>query len=99
MQFSTSVLANQQVLIFSFEQAWYQEHCSELQQQLFTYLADAQCIETLSGADRESFRFEWQQQIWQLQFEYYSQSCWLEPEIAVADDVFINLQQAFTQHR
>lgn len=58
---------------------WYQEDIEYLYLQLFSSLKKWNIQERIVGADRECFRFSWQDSYYfTLNFDYYSQSCWIE---------------------
>ena len=72
-------------LCFSFryhdDDYWYQEDIKCFYDRLFSLLDDITIKEIISGADRENIRFLWQQRDdFILNFDCYSQSCWLEAE-------------------
>lgn len=67
-------------LMIVFKQIWNQENISDLTYIFFKYLNDAIKQDCAVGADRESIRFTWQQEHFILNFECYSQSCWIEVE-------------------
>jgi hypothetical protein len=66
-------------LIFSFNDEWYQEDIGNLYTLLFSLLENLNIQEKIFGADRECVRFSWQNCYqFTLNFDYYSQSCWVE---------------------
>ncbi len=77
-----------------FEPVWYQEDIKSLQQVIFLSLDNVRIQEKISGADRENIRFVWQEQhYFILNFDCYSQSCWLEGQDEQSSDY---LSSAFT---
>ena len=72
---------------FTFSCFWYQEDITWLSKQVFSLLPQVNIVETISGADRENIRLSWQG-IYHfcLNFDYYSQSCWLEGEDEVSSE-------------
>ncbi|WP_426359072.1 DUF3630 family protein [Pseudocolwellia sp. HL-MZ19] len=73
-------LINENSLQIIFHEIWYQEDVSQLTADVLSALKDHNILETISGADRENCRFEWQQEYFMMNFECYSQSCWIENE-------------------
>lgn len=63
-----------------FTQQWCQEDISALTRSLFQYVSAIILQEKVIGADRESIRFSCQQYAFVLNFDCYSQSCWIEGE-------------------
>lgn len=77
-------LINEQVA-FIFVEYWYQEDIDSLSAKVLAYLLQAKVLETVKGADRENVRFIWQMKYhFSLNFDCYSQSCWLEGEDEVS---------------
>lgn len=74
------ILINENSLQINFTNNWYQEDVSQLTTDILSALTGHHILETISGADRENCRFEWQQEYFMLNFECYSQSCWIENE-------------------
>ncbi|MCW8832080.1 MAG: DUF3630 family protein [Colwellia sp.] len=60
-----------------FDQNWFHEDTTWLHQLILDKIPDHQIMETILGADRENIRFRWQDAEFALNFEYYSQSCWI----------------------
>jgi hypothetical protein len=60
-----------------FETSWFQEDMIELRQLILNKIPDHQVKEVIQGADRESIRFLGLKAEFILNFDYYSQSCWL----------------------
>ena len=66
-------------LVVFYSNEWYQEDIEYLYFQLFSSLKNWNIQERILGADRECFRFSWQDSYhFTLNFDYYSQSCWIE---------------------
>lgn len=57
---------------------WYQENINELIALLFLPANLITIQEKIIGADRENIRFTWDNYYFVLNFDYYSQSCWIE---------------------
>lgn len=66
---------NEQISII-FDQHWFQEDIEALRKQLLNKIQNHTIIEVIQGADRESCRFTWLNNEFNLHFDYYSQSCW-----------------------
>ena len=74
-------LSSAHIIIVHFKCFWYQEDIELLSSMLFAKLSKIQVVETIQGADRENTRFVWQTKYhFSLNFDCYSQSCWLEGE-------------------
>jgi hypothetical protein len=64
-----------------FEETWFQEDITTLQQMLFNNIPNHIIKEKTVGADRENIRFLWLDNAeLMLNFDYYSQSCWFSPQ-------------------
>lgn len=63
-----------------FENSWFQEDILELRQHLLHKIPDLDIKEVITGADRENVRFRWLTAEFMLNFEYYSQSCWINAQ-------------------
>ena len=80
---------------FTFSGFWYQEDITRLSEQVFISLPQVNIVETISGADRENIRLSWQGIYhFSLNFDYYSQSCWLEGEDETSNEKLENLKCA-----
>ncbi len=66
------------ILTISFENTWFQEDIALLAELVFAPLVTVNIQERILGADRENIRFIWQEHYFILNFDCYSQSCWLE---------------------
>lgn len=97
IEISTVAIVNQASLQINFNHNWYQEDVEEIKQHLFSLLSDHHIIEAIIGADREYFRFTWQQEYFILNFECYSQSCWIENETTPNAALLEKLKSALTQ--
>ena len=73
-------LINENSLQIVFAKNWYQEDINALTTLILNSFEDHQVIETISGADREYCRFEWHKNYFVINFECYSESCWIEHE-------------------
>ncbi|WOH36133.1 DUF3630 family protein [Thalassotalea fonticola] len=79
-QIQTAKLDNNNLLLISFTRGWDQDDINLLSQCIFKHLPEHQIKEHIQGADREYFRFTFNDEYLVLQFESYSESCWIEPE-------------------
>ncbi|MFT5756009.1 MAG: hypothetical protein ACI9LM_000721 [Alteromonadaceae bacterium] len=73
-------LTNENVVMIVWEAYWYQEDVDELMTKVFQALGEVNIIENMQGADRTNIRFNYKTRHFSLNFECYSQSCWVEPE-------------------
>ncbi|WP_077339755.1 DUF3630 family protein [Pseudocolwellia agarivorans] len=80
LKISSVELVNQTSLQITFVAGWYQEDIPLLTSLVLSLLKDHYLIETTQGADREYTRFKWQDDYFILNFECYSESCWIENE-------------------
>jgi hypothetical protein len=79
-------------IVFYFHSFWYQEEIKFLSEQLLSSLSTIQLLETIAGADRENIRFIWQiNYYFSLNFDCYSQSCWLEGEDEKSHEQLVRL--------
>ncbi|MDP7592793.1 MAG: DUF3630 family protein [Litorilituus sp.] len=65
-------------IIISFVNDWYQEDIKTLNPLILSTVEGYQIKEHTLGADRETIRFTWQTTEFLLNFDYYSQSCWID---------------------
>jgi len=65
-------------LNISFSTKWYLEDINDLIELLFRPIMPLNIQESILGVDRENIRFEWYQHRFVVNFESYSQSCWVE---------------------
>jgi len=73
-----TVNSNSLQLLFNLD--WYQEDTLNLSEIVFDKLEDCQILEKISGADKEYVRFIWHGHAFIINFECYSESCWIEHE-------------------
>ena len=59
-----------------------QEDMTPMAHYLLSKIVDSTLIDIVEGVDRACYRVELQGQNFTINFEIYSQSCWLEPEAA-----------------
>ena len=74
------------VITISFQQLWDQDDIVKLKSIILAG-RDVRQVEHILGADRENFRLEWQQHIFCLNFDCYTQSCWIEAEQEIAQNL------------
>jgi len=90
-----SMHLNNEQLIFSFSGFWYQEDIEQLLQQILANSSKISILETIKGADRENTRFVWHDKFYfALNFDCYSQSCWLEGEDEMSSKQLKQLMEA-----
>jgi hypothetical protein len=63
-----------------FDSEWFQEDIKELQLLLLNRIPNHDVRETTVGADRENIRFRYLTAEFLLNFDYYSQSCWVSAQ-------------------
>ena len=80
LNITSTEFLEESVILFSFNNEWQQEDIKQLSKLIIAQLLGVSTIEHVQGADREMVRIWWQQGYFVLNFEYYSQSCWLEAE-------------------
>ncbi|GLX78414.1 hypothetical protein tinsulaeT_17540 [Thalassotalea insulae] len=71
-------------IILTCNQNWSQEDIALIVEQFFHQYPQCQWVESLEGADRVVARLLWQQNHFQLNFECYSESIWLDSEDEMA---------------
>ena len=81
-----------------FKDYWYQEDIEQLYQLLFEQLTDFSLVESLLGADRQTYRLTCDNQYVLLHFDYYSQSCWFNVETANDQPLLSKLIAIFQPH-
>ena len=79
-QITTTTLENNNLLLIAFMQEWDQDDMNLLSKCIFNRLPAHKIKEHIQGADRECYRFTFNGEPLVLQFESYSESCWIEPE-------------------
>ena len=90
----TSVKIESQHVGISFDDIWYQEDIDVIQQSLLTIVKETKVVEKILGADRENIRFIWKNQYhFVLNFDCYSQSCWLEAEDDLSSKNLLSLAE------
>jgi hypothetical protein len=67
-------------LVIHFSSSWQQEDIPCLVKAIMRQLIDITVVEKIQGADRETVRLLYQKQYFSLNFELYSESCWLSVE-------------------
>ncbi len=87
-----SITLTEQVIVVNFQTSWFQEDIPQLQQGLLSLIDSVHIQEKVIGADRESIRFYWQVNYYYiLNFDYYSQSCWFEPQDELSSEQQVKL--------
>lgn len=88
----TSIKLDTQHIIIDVDDFWYQEDIDIIQKNIFSFLVNTNVLENIIGADRQNIRFSWQTQYnFILNFDCYSQSCWLEAENELSKGQLPNL--------
>ena len=81
----------------TFKNDWYQENIAVLIDLLFLPIMPIAIQEKIIGADRENIRFSWDDNYFVLNFDYYSQSCWIEGQDSTSTDLLAILHLAITK--
>ncbi|MBU2895009.1 DUF3630 family protein [Colwellia sp. D2M02] len=82
-------------LLFSYQKQWFQEDIETLSTDVFSKLAEFTIIEKIQGADRENIRFSWEKRHFILNFDCYSQSCWIEGGDQQSTELIPDLVKSF----
>ncbi len=80
-----------------FTSDWYQEDINELIELLFLPIKSIAIQDKIIGADRENIRFSWDDFYFVLNFDYYSQSCWIEGQDSASTQQLKTLHIAITK--
>lgn len=80
-----------------FKNDWYQEDINELIALLFLPIQPIVVKDKIIGADRENIRFSWHDYYFVLNFDYYSQSCWIEGQDGASSQELTTLHLAITK--
>jgi|TARA_R100001377_G_scaffold78288_1_gene55933 hypothetical protein len=80
-----------------FQNDWYQENIATLIDLLFSSIMPVTIQEKIIGADRENIRFSWNSHYFVLNFDYYSQSCWIEGQDTQSTELLATLHLAITK--
>lgn len=86
----------QPIITFVFNKSWLQEDIATLKQLIVEKIGKLTEVEHVIGADRETVRLAYHQQIFILNFECYSESCWLEAESESDEAGLYKLYQQIT---
>lgn len=81
----------------TFKHQWYQENIEALIALLFLPIIPVAIQEKIIGADRENIRFSWDDCYFVLNFDYYSQSCWIEGQDSASTEQLATLHLAITK--
>ena len=84
-------------LTIQYAQEWFQEDIENLSTLIFSQIKSFEIQENIVGADRENIRFGWQNNYFILNFDCYSQSCWLEGQDEVSTSNLESLYCAINQ--
>jgi len=82
-------------VIFNIE--WYQDDIEGLINLLFLPIIPYTIQEKIIGADRENIRFSWNEGYFVLNFDCYSQSCWIEGQDIASTEQLTSLHLAITK--
>lgn len=92
-----SLTYQEDYLNVKFKNDWYQDDISHLIELLFFPIKPVSIQEKIIGADRENIRFSWNDCYFVLNFEYYSQSCWIEGQDSENIQQLMDLHLAITK--
>ncbi len=81
----------------TFNNDWYQKNIAALTELLFLPIMPVVIQEKIIGADRENIRFSWDGNYFVLNFECYSQSCWIEGQDSTSTERLTTLHLAITK--
>ncbi|WP_138140218.1 DUF3630 family protein [Colwellia psychrerythraea] len=81
----------------TFKNDWCQENIATLIDLLFLPIMPVTMQEKIIGADRENIRFRWDNNNFVLNFDYYSQSCWIEGQDSPSTEQLATLHLAMTK--
>ena len=76
---------------------WYQEDINELIVLLCLPIQPIVIQDKIIGADRENIRFSWHDCYFVLNFDYYSQSCWIEGQDGASSKELMALHLEITK--
>lgn len=93
MQQLNRIELHEQALALILNINWFQEDIAELSHHIFLQFTHIEIKEHAQGADRESYRFIWQNQPLTLHFDVYSQSIWFESLAPDSADLLNLLKQ------
>ncbi len=85
-QLIKATLENNNLLLLTFAKDWAQEDITQLATSIFSQLSNANILEHVEGADREYYRFVFNNSYLILHFECYSNACWIEAEDQLTTD-------------
>lgn len=80
LTFSFDYLHQEDTLLINIAPEFTQDDCSQLTDTILARWSNASLVEIVEGADRYCARVKYNNGIYLLNFEIYSQSCWLEAE-------------------
>ena len=79
-----------------FNNSWYQDDIGLLVELLFIPITNVTMQEVIIGADRENHRFIWHESYFVLNFDCYSQSCWIEGQDQASKAQLANFHSSIT---
>lgn len=81
----------------SFTKSWAQEDITQMVDHVLLSVSQIQIQEKNIGADREDVRFSWQGSYFILNFDCYSQSCWIEGQDSASTENLTSLLDELIQ--
>jgi hypothetical protein len=88
---------NHEYLNVIFIANWYQEDVNNLVELLFEPIMPLNIQESIIGADRVNTRFDWHQHHFVVNFEFYSQSCWIEGQDELSKQYLLTLYEMLSR--
>lgn len=85
-------------IIILFEKNWFQEDILVLSQSILKRIQNSHEKEVIKGADRENIRLLWLNSDFILNFDYYSQSCWLNAQDEIGTSKIQRLFEHITKN-
>lgn len=83
-------------ITITFTDEWFQEDINALSLLILSKIANHTLTEKVIGADREHWRFSWQTSEFILNFDYYSQSCWISANDIVSQMSVLALKKSLS---
>ena len=89
-------LTDDYIVMIFWKSYWHQEDIHTLASTLIKHLEGAEITENIIGADRINVRFCFKHGYFVLNFESYSQSCWIEAEDKSSEVLTAQIAQYIT---
>ena len=89
-------LTDDHIVMIIWQSYWHQEDIDTLTSTLIKHVEGAKITENVVGADRINIRFCYKKGDFILNFENYSQSCWIEAEDESSEVFIAQIAQSIT---